>query len=172
MDTKADSQGYFAVSHSKLGLMSLCTLGLYELYWFYRNWQCVKSHTGADIMPFWRGFFAPIWSFVLFKYLSDELQARGQPPLRWLFWGLLYGLINILAQLGEPYLFLTVLSFTALLSANAALQRLNQLVAPDRPLNNKIEGWNWLAVIVGGLFYILLLIGLLGPGEMAPGPRI
>jgi hypothetical protein len=29
---------YFPVSRLKLAVMSTCTLGIYELYWFYKNW--------------------------------------------------------------------------------------------------------------------------------------
>lgn len=34
---------YFPVSNTKLVLMSLATLGFYELYWFYKNWVFVKD---------------------------------------------------------------------------------------------------------------------------------
>lgn len=34
---------FFTASTLKLVLMSVCTLGLYELYWFYKNWVLIKS---------------------------------------------------------------------------------------------------------------------------------
>ena len=34
---------YFPVSNTKLVLLSVCTLGLYEFYWFYKNWALVKE---------------------------------------------------------------------------------------------------------------------------------
>src|SRR5690625_4658746 len=45
----------------KFILLSLATLGLYELYWFYRGWSFVKRSEKSRIMPFWRTVFAPIW---------------------------------------------------------------------------------------------------------------
>ena len=33
---------FFAVPLWKLALMSFFTFGIYELYWFYRNWQRVR----------------------------------------------------------------------------------------------------------------------------------
>lgn len=49
----AEFPGYFAVSATKFIVMSACTLGLYEVFWFYKNWQRVKEKTGAQMMPFW-----------------------------------------------------------------------------------------------------------------------
>lgn len=47
----------FPVSPLKLVVMSTVTLGIYEIYWFYKNWKLVKQQTDRDIMPFWRAFF-------------------------------------------------------------------------------------------------------------------
>ena len=33
---------FFAVSLLKLTVLSLCTFGVYELFWFYRNWRLIK----------------------------------------------------------------------------------------------------------------------------------
>src|SRR5258708_1698326 len=45
---------FFSVSLLKLLVMSTVTLGLYDLYWFYKNWTFVKERTARDISPFWR----------------------------------------------------------------------------------------------------------------------
>jgi hypothetical protein len=39
----------FTASTFKLVLMSLCTFGLYEVYWFYKNWVCIKKRTGENL---------------------------------------------------------------------------------------------------------------------------
>jgi len=46
------------VSKTKLAVMSICTLGMYDLYWFYKNWGLVKDRNNLEIKPFWRAFFA------------------------------------------------------------------------------------------------------------------
>jgi hypothetical protein len=49
---------FLPASPLKLVVMSLCTFGLYELYWFYMNWNLLKQRHNSDISPFWRAFFA------------------------------------------------------------------------------------------------------------------
>jgi hypothetical protein len=39
---------FFPVSLFKLTVMSLFTLGLYEIYWFYRNWQLIKAMNPSE----------------------------------------------------------------------------------------------------------------------------
>ena len=56
--TPQGQPAFFAVSPLKLIVMSTATLGIYELYWFYKNWKLIKQRTESNIMPFWRAFLA------------------------------------------------------------------------------------------------------------------
>ena len=38
-----DKYVFFPVSVSKLVLMYMVTLGLYQLYWFYKNWMVIRE---------------------------------------------------------------------------------------------------------------------------------
>jgi hypothetical protein len=48
---------FFAVSIPKFIVLSICSIGIYDLYWFYKNWQLVRAREQSDISPFWRAFF-------------------------------------------------------------------------------------------------------------------
>ena len=169
----AEFPGYFAVSTTKFIVMSVCTLGLYEVFWFYKNWQRVKEKTGAQMMPFWRAVFAPLWAYVLFDHLRDQLKEWYiASTLVAGAWALLYLAFQVLSQFEAPVGLLAILSFSALLPANAAMSRINAVQQPPVELNDKIQGWNWLAVALGGVFYLMLALALLGPGDMAPAQRI
>ncbi|MGH7577402.1 MAG: hypothetical protein ACREM1_20010 [Longimicrobiales bacterium] len=70
----ADAYPFFPVSTGKFVAMSACTVGLYDLYWFYKNWQRVRDRSGESLSPFWRAFFAPLWSFSLFRRVHQYAQ--------------------------------------------------------------------------------------------------
>jgi hypothetical protein len=36
---------FFAVSISKFIVLSICSIGIYDLYWFYKNWQFVRARS-------------------------------------------------------------------------------------------------------------------------------
>ena len=48
------------ISTTKLIVMSLFSLGLYHLYWFYKQWKLARDRTGENLSPFSRAFFAPL----------------------------------------------------------------------------------------------------------------
>ena len=45
---------FFATSQAKLAIMSIATLGIYDIWWFYKNWLAVRARTGRKIRPGWR----------------------------------------------------------------------------------------------------------------------
>ncbi|MFH1389762.1 MAG: hypothetical protein ABIH56_03455, partial [Candidatus Margulisiibacteriota bacterium] len=61
----------------QLILLTLFTLGFYQIYWFYRNWKQLKEQNNLIISPGWRtaGLFVPILGLLLiydqFKMIKE-----------------------------------------------------------------------------------------------------
>lgn len=164
VNVEVENSHYFSPSSLKLLIMSFCTLRLYELYWSYKNWVHIKEKKKLEIMPFWRACFTPLWLYSLMTHLQDEINDTKIPIV--LHAGLLatlYFITGVFAGLPNPYWLISYLSFVFLLPANTAILRLNENSATDVKPNNKIQGWNWLAVIPGGLLFIMALIGTFIP---------
>src|SRR5579863_5993031 len=70
-------QAYFTIGAWKFSLMSIATGGIYELYWFYRNWRLLRDRDDPQISPFWRAFFAPLWTFSMGFRFTDEAKGRN-----------------------------------------------------------------------------------------------
>ncbi len=68
---------FFPVTRLKLVVTSIVTFGLYELYWFCRNWKLLKQRTAPDLMPFWRAFFALFFRYSLFREFKDSAVLRS-----------------------------------------------------------------------------------------------
>ncbi len=98
---------FFVVKTSKLIIMSVMTLGLYEIYWFYRNWRAVQLAEGSKIWPFARSLFGVLTSYFLFSRVAG-IQAL---PLALLYasisvvgsrlpdWGMLAGFFSFVPLL-------------------------------------------------------------------------
>ena len=68
---------FFPVPTHKFVVLSICTLGIYELYWAYKNWQRIRLASGETLDPFWRAFFAPFWGFSLFRRVRDRVTSES-----------------------------------------------------------------------------------------------
>ena len=142
---------YFTCSTLKLSVMSLVTFGIYDLYWFYKNWNLVRRHTGEGIMPFFRAIFSHLWSYSLFNRIRKSAQEK-QLGVR-LPAGLLaiaFFLMNVVAsRLAEPYWLVAFFSFICLLPANQAAIEINR-GNDERFVNNEsFSGWNWVGIVLG-----------------------
>lgn len=154
---------FFPVSVFKLTLMSIFTLGLYQAYWFYKNWQRVRHREGRG-SAFWRAFFGPIFCYALFARVRDY----DQPGLtRSNLWAgpLAVGWIaaNIAGQvLPEPYVLLAVLTVAFLLPVQARVNEINGTFAPRHERNDRLTGLNWVAIVLCGVLYAIAILGTLG----------
>ena len=108
--TTGKAPRWFLVGTTKLAVMSIATLNLYEIYWFYRHWKAVREHTGEEIKPFWRAFFAPLFCYSLFHRINDSARASGLSPLKsvsalsaaWILLAALAGLSEAIVESFPP----------------------------------------------------------------------
>lgn len=150
---------FFTASTFKLSIMSICTFGIYELFWFYKNWVLIKERSGQNIMPFWRAFFAPIWAYSCFKHIKAAAGENHVPeslPIGRL--AIAFFIINALWKLPDPFWLLAFLSFTVLIPANDVALKINKYLNPDFKNNEKFSGWNWAGVVLGGILLIFNII--------------
>jgi hypothetical protein len=155
---------FFTTSTLKLAVMSISTFGLYELYWFYKNWVLIKERTGQNIMPFGRAIFAPFWAYSCFKHIKIAADENAVPES--LSIGVLataYFLLYAILLLPDPYWLVSTFTFVLLIPANGVALRVNKQVAPNFENNDNFSGWNWLAFVIGGMLLVLSIVSILMP---------
>lgn len=162
--TDRPSALYFSVSKTKLAVMSVFSWGIYELYWFYKNWKLVKERTGRDIRPFWRAVFAPFYCYALLKSVKQAADSHGilsgiSPG--WLTAA--YIAIIVTHRLPDPIWLISVLSFLPLLPVQGAINEVNSKVTLEYELNDHFSWKNMVVIMLGGIALILCLIGIFAP---------
>jgi len=156
----SDQAPYFAVSLLKLSVMSVCTGGLYEMYWFYKNWNLIKQHEErTDIMPFWRAFFAVFFCYPCFSRIYKDAASLGlrQSSLA----GLLAAgwiIAVLLAEFPDPYWWLSQFSFAFLLPVQALVNRMNATTTPQHDPNLRFTIWNLAAIAVCGTAIVFFMV--------------
>ncbi len=155
---------FFTTSTLKLSLMSICTFGIYELYWFYKNWVLIKARTEQNIMPFWRAFFAPLWAYSCFKHIKTVANENNiKESLSIGLLAFVYFILQALWRLPDPFWLISFFSFTLLIPANNVALELNKNFNAEFKNNEKFTGWNWLGIVLGGLLFVLSIIGTFLP---------
>ena len=156
----------FPVATHKFITLSICTFGIYELYWCYQNWKWIRSASAGNISPFWRTFFAPVWGFSLFRTIRAAAQAAGV-PVAWnsAVLAALFLILQLTALLPDPWWLISFAMFVPMIPVQQAAKRLNELHfergAPGR--NDNYSGANLATLAIGGLFLVLVLIGAFLP---------
>jgi len=157
---------FFAVSRNKFMVMCLATFGLYELYWFYRNWKRIKERTRSDIWPVLRAFFALFFTHAL---LRDVTIAAAESDVRprfkvqsaaWAFIGL-----TLLSRLPDPFWFVALLAFVPLVPVQDTINDIHRRVAPNADTNSGFGLGNWVVIGVGFIFWALSIASLFLPEE-------
>ena len=151
--TVGATPGYFAASPLKFIAMSVCTFGIYELYWSYKNWRFIKDRDGLQIMPFWRAVFYPLWHYSLLTELNKTLNSRvlSNGVVR----GVLAAsvlLLNAMVRLPDPYWLLSMLTVLGFIPALLAMQDRRKSFHPS----------NLIAYLIGGPIFALGALSAIG----------
>ena len=154
---------YSPVRIDKFVILSLVTLGLYPVVWFYRNWRYIKTSEGTSIWPWARALFFPLWYYPMLKRL--DVQGKGLLAAAVL---ILFGIADVLSvgllDPDSPFDFFLLLAFILLtvlllIPAVKAINDLNERSGTRPPS----FGWRWrsAAVLVLGLLVNMATVGVL-----------
>jgi hypothetical protein len=153
---------FFAVSTRKFVVMSIVTLGLYDVYWVWRQWKRFVEH-GEVLSPFWRTFFLVFTNYSLFARVRSRAREEGievswSPALL----ATLYLVLNVTWRLPDPWVLVSLLVFVPIIPVQETIDRINATHVAKLP-NRGFSGTNAVAIVIGGLVLILVLIeSLLG----------
>ena len=116
----------YGVSTRTFIVLSFLSFGLYERYWCYKNWKCLRVASGEDLSPFWRAFFAQFWGFSLFRRIKVAAVAAGV-PVAWdsNLIATIYLLCNLSLGLPLPWGLIGLFGFAAIIPVQRTAQRLN-----------------------------------------------
>lgn len=155
---------FFAVSLSKLVLLSTFTLGLYDFYWFWRNWNRIRARGEPRITPSLRALFVLFYCYPCFIRIKLAGVSRGvtpAPPIDIL--AICYLLLGFAWKLPGPLWLICFLKIAFLLPIQSYVNRINAIASPGHDPNSRFGVWNWIAIVVGGILLVLVLIGTFLP---------
>jgi hypothetical protein len=155
----SDQAPHFPVSLLKLAVMSICTFGIYEVYWFYKNWNLIKQRERTDIAPFWRAVFGFFFCYQCFSRVREHAKSlglhqsvsAGHLATGWI-------ITSALWMLPDPYWLLSALAFIFILPVQALANRINSTITPHHDPNRRFTVWNLVGVVVGAIYLILAII--------------
>jgi len=171
----------------RLIILSILTFGIYEIYWFYRNWKHLKKHKNLNISPGWRtvGLFVPIYNIILiytqFRDIRDFAVGTGCKTYSspgWLTFGYIFlnGISLRLTlyewKLTDPAellgtsifgLLISLLAVWLLVVVQKTLNDFWKKEQPDLVMRTTFSGKEIVLLVIGGIFWLLSLIGIFIP---------
>lgn len=159
---------FYVVTPGKFYLLSVLTMHLYLVYWFYRNWRNHSQHTRSDIWPVARGLFYIFFTHSLFNAADRQLRSMNE-AYEWNPKGLatLFVLLWVFAAVvGSRDGIAALLVWTALVFATPLVllpaQRALNLACgdPTGGSNSHLTAPNWAWMIVGGLLLLVAFAGI------------
>lgn len=161
---------FFSISNKRLALFSVITFGLYEIFWFYKNWSAVKMAEGKKIAPFWRAIFAVFFCHSLFKKVLESAKSHSYTKSYspgWLAAGYIIILFinNALSKAESTdistllLLLFSLISFLPLLPVQNAINYNNEQLKGAMPLKHGFSGGEVTIIVVGIIWFFLVLVG-------------
>lgn len=157
---------FFPVGLVKLTLMGIACLGLYQVYWFYRNWRDAAHARETAFGAALRALFYPLTAYFLFRRMEVERARHGAgqtiaagPLAVALF------VLSLSWRLPDPYWLVAILAFAPMLPVQGAVNALNAKVAPEADQNRRLSGWNIGALVLGGIVLLLAIVGVLAGAD-------
>ena len=158
---------YFYTPLGRFLLFRFFTLGLYDIYWFYKNWIAIKKATGIRrIYPILRSLFAIFFCWSLFKKIHGNAGKYGYKYQNlahiasFIFIGsrvilFIFGKITILPEaiLGALVLMLSIPHIMAIIITQRAIKFHNKHAIAGYSTRRKLTGFEWICVVLGCLWW-------------------
>ncbi|GAC12781.1 hypothetical protein [Aliiglaciecola lipolytica] len=170
-----DQKPFYVVAKTKLIILSVFTLNLYLVFWFFRNWRLQKVNADYPCIPILRAIFNIFFIHALYAQVQDALESKkiernvsgGMASLY-----VITVIINALTNRWEPsvdQLTIYIIVFVAILVLQLlpiwyVQDRINQVCDdPEGHQNASFSIFNWCFILLGTAFWGLMLFGIFAP---------
>jgi len=72
-----NTTSHFVVSTKKLFILETLTMGLYSIYWFYKNYKIIRTEENNSIQPALRAIFQVFFTFNLFRRVENSAKSNN-----------------------------------------------------------------------------------------------
>jgi hypothetical protein len=148
-DPTVREPAFFAVTPTKLVVMSIFSFGLYQIYWFYKNWQLIAKHEGRSYALLARALLSVFFCYRLFVRVREAGVAAGARgyPAGWL--ATLYVVTSVFWLFPDAWLIIANAGVLCLLPVQSAANRVNAIDAPGHDRNGRFTVANFVVIFLG-----------------------
>ncbi|MDO8657590.1 MAG: hypothetical protein Q7K55_02520 [Candidatus Levybacteria bacterium] len=150
----------YAMTNTKLIMLTILTLGLYEIYWFYKQWRYVKQAKDLNVTPWARGLFSPLFAYPLFKHIFELARKAGErhtPSAGWL--AVAYFVLMMVGRAEGWVWMISLASFWPLLPVQSRVNMLWSKENPKGELKTHFSTKEVIVMIIGGIILVFALLG-------------
>ncbi len=143
-------------------LLNIASLGLYQIYWMYKNWKLIQKHYHLEltIPPLLRAIFPIFFIYGFLKRIYSLAQEKNFSKIISPGWNALgYILILFAIFLFELWIF-AYFSFIPLTSSVKALNFYWQQETPHLSMRTKFTKGEMIFLIIGFIILLLALFGI------------
>ncbi len=152
---------YYAVPKTKFILLFVCTLGLYQLYWFAKNWMLIRQQEKSKIKPIARAIFSILFYSDLANRVLKTARTMGySKQYSPTFLAIAYFATSLTWRLPGAWLLIGFISFLPLIPVVQATNFINEH-SEDATIDSNYHIGEIIAAILGGIYLLLMIIGFL-----------
>jgi hypothetical protein len=152
----------------RLIFLSIFSMGIYEVYWIYKNWKYIQIRSGSNISPFWRGVFGLFYCHSLLKYIHEDQESRSiqQPSFSagglatgWLMLVILANIVSRAPGIGASIIAAFIPSYLCLLP----VQRYINEIERKRNPTQAFHGWSTghiICILIGTIIWGSIVVAL------------
>lgn len=167
---------FYVVSIKKFSVLFIATMGIYLVYWFYKNWSNYKKATNDSIWPVARAIFSIFFVHSLFEQVSYRKEKQDRDTE----WDYKAGATMIVVlmivqrlldrfsmkEIGSPFTDIgSILAAFLMMPFFIKAQRMINLSEgdPHGEANKHFTAANIIWIILGVIFWTLALVGMFVP---------
>lgn len=167
----SSSAPYFPVSIPRFVALSVLTWGLYQVYWFYKNWAYIRDR---DRKPMWapvRGFLY-VFSYPFFLADLRRNLSVGPSMASNIALPIALFVLALLSRLPDPFWLVSVFSFVPILPALAHVNSAGRESPENMRANSRWKARDWILLVASGpllAFVAASSTGVIPSTQVTPG---
>ncbi len=155
------------VGVKKFILLEVLSFGLYGVWWMYKKWKFFKEWEVLDILPVARAIFGILFFYQLLEKIKQFALSNNQKasyPSFLLF--ILFFALNLSTRLPDPLFLISSFTVICFIQPITVFNKTIKSMPNYRVVNeNKISSKQYVIIVLGAIFWMMVILGLLMSDE-------